>query len=98
MYFCGNNQPFLQSGFLKKSDIDQIKLVYPNLTDCKEWTWKNIIPKMCPNQGSCDDNDFGSDDSDQDCSYENRIKYTKTDKFDGWKNGEINPQILVFGK
>jgi len=103
IYFSGNNQPFIEGGFLKDSDINQIKLVYPNLTDCKEWTWQNISPKSCFNQGSGDSNDPGSDNSDEDYSYqnrikytyENRIKYTKTDKFDGWENGEINPQLIV---
>jgi len=70
------------------------KWIYPNLTDCKEWTWINKKPMLCPQQGASDVNawsdDFSSDDDDEN-NYETRKKHTKTDKYDGWPNGQTKP-------
>lgn len=72
---------------------ERLSLVYPNLTDCKEWTWKNEQPNRCINQGSSNhfyDGDDSSDDEDND--YESRrLKYSKIHKYDGWPNGEAKP-------
>ena len=68
-------------------------LLYPNLTDCKEWTWKNEKPQQCSEQGSCDwqgtwDQESESEDEND---YDSRRKHVKKDKFDGWENGETKP-------
>jgi len=68
-------------------------VLYPNLTDCKVWTWKNEKPRQCPEQGSydwqgCWDQESESEDEND---YDSRRKHVKKDKFDGWPNGETKP-------
>jgi len=75
-------------------------LVFPNLTDCKTWSWRNEAPKSCFNQGIRDMNDV-DEDSDEAAgimdmvSRRNFGKLTirthKTDKYDGWPNGVEKP-------
>jgi hypothetical protein len=57
--------------------------IFPNLTDCKEWDWRNEKPRICPNQGCLDDNDYISDDE----HHNPIIGYVKKDIYDGWENG-----------
>ena len=64
-------------------------LLFPNLTDCKEWKWTNIAPESCPEQGSTNWEGFelSSDDEDDDT----RTNYFKKHTDDGWPNGETKP-------
>lgn len=69
-------------------------LLFPNFTDCREWTWRNEEPDTCGNQGSgnwasCYSSD--DDESSEFDDYKKRLGYKKTDKYDGWGNGETNP-------
>lgn len=68
-------------------------LLYPNLTDCKEWTWKNEKPQQCSEQGACDWQGIWDQESDSEDEndYDSRRKHVKKDKFDGWANGETKP-------
>ena len=34
-------------------NIKNSTTLYPNLTDCNAWIWKNEEPTGCPEQGSC---------------------------------------------
>ena len=67
-------------------------ILYPNLTDCKEWTWRNQKPKSCYNQGSSNhyyEEEDSSEDEEDDRASVN--KHTKIHKYDGWPNGQVNP-------
>lgn len=69
---------------LYEEKILKTDFIFPNLTDCKEWDWRNEKPRMCPNQGCLDDNDYLSDDEKD--NY--RIGYFKKDIYDLLVNGE----------
>jgi hypothetical protein len=64
-------------------------LLFPNLTDCKEWKWINVAPVSCPEQGSSNYDDFelSSDDEDDDTRRNHFKKHTN----DEWPNGETKP-------
>lgn len=34
-------------------------IIYPNLTESSRWSWKNVKPQQCSEQGACDYDDFG---------------------------------------
>lgn len=73
---------------------NKINIFYPNITDCKEWTWRNEQPNHCNCQGfsnhDCHYDDMSSDDDD---NYINNRSYTKIHKYDGWLNGEVKPVL-----
>lgn len=67
-------------------------ILYPNLTDCKKWTWRNQQPKSCNNQGFSNhyyEEEDSSEDEEDDRASVN--KHTNTHKYDGWPNGQVNP-------
>ena len=63
--------------------------IYPNLTDCQNWTWRNECPADDYDQGT---GQWGSDySSDGEDEYEDRTKYYYEDEEDGWPNGQTKP-------
>jgi hypothetical protein len=73
--------------YFGENGFDKSKLLFPNLTDCSSWTWRNEAPESCGNQGSGNWTSF--DESESEDEDGNRTRYKKTDKFDGWANGEM---------
>jgi hypothetical protein len=69
--------------------IKNSNTLYPNLTDCNDWVWKNKEPSGCPEQEcGCG---YESEESYDNYKKEDRTKFIKTDKFDGWENGTSKP-------
>jgi len=75
--------------YFGENRFDTSKLFFPNLTDCSIWTWRNLAPESCGNQGSSNWTSFDESESEDEDGNQNRHK--KTDKFDGWENGETKP-------
>jgi hypothetical protein len=82
-----------EDGIKLEFETNNQYILYPNLTDCKEWTWRNQQPKRCYNQGSSnhyyEEADSSEEDEEDDRASVN--KHTKTHKYDDWPNGEVNP-------
>jgi hypothetical protein len=64
-------------------------ILYPNLTDCAEWTWRNISPIHCPHQGGfiAFEHDYNEIVSEI-CH--------KRGKRDGWENGKTRPKKIDY--
>jgi hypothetical protein len=58
-------------------------ILYPNLTDCRVWTWRNEPPRTCAHQGGF--MSFEEDDEDEMVS----VSYHKSHQDDHWENGKI---------
>jgi len=53
-------------------------IIYPNLTESSSWTWKNVKPQQCPNQGGCDYDDDSEENSEEDDHRDYAIKETES--------------------
>jgi len=82
-----------EDGINLEFEINNQYILYPNLTDCKEWTWRNQKPIACFNQGTsnhyCEEEESSEDDEEDDLA--SVTKFTKTHKYDDWLNGKVNP-------
>ena len=58
-------------------------ILYPNLTDCRVWTWRNEPPQTCAHQGGF--MSFEEDDEEEMVSE----SYHKSIPCDDWENGKI---------
>jgi len=68
---------------------DKTGILFPNLTDCKEWTWQNKKPLNCPSQGGGESNADYSDDEEYE---EDGYRHTVVSKYDDWPNGCVCPR------
>jgi hypothetical protein len=70
---------------------DKTGILFPNLTDCKEWTWRNEKPQACEHQGSCDW-ECHMYDYEEEEEGEGSYKHTVVSKYDDWPNGCVCPR------
>ena len=65
----------------------QKDIIYPNLTHCSIWIWKNEEPKNSPTQGF-------SNEKEQIEGLKSSYIHNMIDTYDDWDNGEYSPRKI----